>query len=131
VTVNLDQSTISVKGPQGALERTLHPEMMVAINENQIEVTRPSDSRRHRALHGLTRALVANMVNGVNEGFKKSLEIIGVGYKVEMKGSSLFFTSPWAFHTPFYCMLRPASLWKWRNRPSSISPDPTESWLDR
>lgn len=104
VTVDLKQSLISVKGPKGSLERTLHPEMTVAINENQIEVTRPSDSRRHRALHGLTRALIANMVNGVTDGFRKSLEIVGVGYKVELKGEALLFTlgysHPILLHAP-------------------------------
>lgn len=92
VTVGVDGNKITVKGPKGLLERRLHPEMQVKISDGQVIVTRPSDSHRHRALHGLTRALVANMVAGVNKGFRKSLEIVGVGYKVELKGDSLYFT---------------------------------------
>lgn len=92
VTVDLQEHHIKVKGPKGELERNLHPEMTVKIEENEIQVTRPSDAKRHRALHGLTRALVANMVTGVSEGFKRSLEISGVGYRVEQRGQALMFT---------------------------------------
>lgn len=80
------------KGPNGALERVLPSDIEVKEVDGQIRISRSSDSRQHRALHGLTRALVANMVTGVSEGFRKSLEIVGVGYKVELKGESLLFT---------------------------------------
>ncbi len=92
VTVTIEEKKITVKGPKGTLEREIHPEITAKIADGQVEVTRPTDARHHRALHGLTRALIANMVTGVSEGFRKSLEIVGVGYKVEMKGESLNFT---------------------------------------
>ena len=89
VTVDLDGSHITVKGPKGELERSLHPEMTVGMEEGQIVVTRPSDQKRHRALHGLTRSLINNMVGGVSEGFSKSLEIHGVGYRAEAADSGV------------------------------------------
>jgi large subunit ribosomal protein L6 len=92
VTVTLEDHKITVKGPKGTLERKIVPEIEVKVQGDQIEVLRRQESRRHRALHGLTRALIANMVTGVTEGFRKSLEIIGVGYKVELKGQGLLFT---------------------------------------
>ena len=92
VTVTLDRNKITVKGPKGTLQRVFHPEMEVRLEDSRILVTRPSDSRQHRALHGLTRALIANMVIGVSQGFRKSLEIIGVGYRVELRGDALLFT---------------------------------------
>jgi large subunit ribosomal protein L6 len=85
VTVALDGHTLSVKGPKGELSRTFHPEMTLAIQGEQIVVTRPSDEAKHKALHGLTRSLVQNMVDGVAKGFIKTLEIQGVGYKAEPK----------------------------------------------
>jgi large subunit ribosomal protein L6 len=84
VTVTINGSTVAVKGPRGELTRTLHPDMKVAMGDGgQILVTRPDDEPRHKALHGLSRTLVANMVEGVTTGYKKQLEIIGVGYKAE------------------------------------------------
>ena len=85
VTVDLKGNTIAVKGPKGELARTLHPEMAVAFADGQVSVTRPSDEKRHKALHGLTRTLVANMVEGVTAGYQKVLELQGVGYKAEVK----------------------------------------------
>jgi large subunit ribosomal protein L6 len=85
VTVALDGHTLSVKGPKGELSRTFHPEMTLAIQGEQVVVTRPSDEAKHKALHGLTRSLVQNMVDGVAKGFIKTLEIQGVGYKAEPK----------------------------------------------
>jgi large subunit ribosomal protein L6 len=85
VTVALDGQTLSVKGPKGELSRTFHPEMTLAIQGEQVVVTRPSDEAKHKALHGLTRSLVQNMVEGVAKGFIKTLEIQGVGYKAEPK----------------------------------------------
>jgi large subunit ribosomal protein L6 len=85
VTVNVDGSAITVKGPKGELSRKLHPEMQVQLENGTVTVNRPSDEERHRALHGLTRSLIANMVEGVTQGYKKQLEITGVGYKAEVK----------------------------------------------
>ena len=85
VTVQVQENTVAVKGPKGELRRTLHDEMTVALEKDQVTVGRPSDEQRHRALHGLTRTLVQNMVDGVSKGFSKSLEIQGVGYKAEPK----------------------------------------------
>ena len=86
VTVTLDGSTVQVKGPQGTLERTLPSGITVAQEGDTLVVSRPDDERRHRALHGLSRSLVANMVSGVTEGFTKELEIVGVGYRATAKG---------------------------------------------
>lgn len=91
VTVKLDGPVITVKGPKGELTRTLHQDMKVTIQDNVITVERPTEEKNHRALHGLTRALVANMVQGVTEGFKE-LEIVGVGYRAQMKGAKLALT---------------------------------------
>jgi large subunit ribosomal protein L6 len=85
VTVALHGQTLSVKGPKGELSRVFHPEMTLAVQGEQVLVTRPSDEAKHRALHGLTRTLVQNMVDGVAKGFSKTLEIQGVGYKAEPK----------------------------------------------
>jgi large subunit ribosomal protein L6 len=85
VTVQLQENTVAVKGPRGELRRTLHEEMQVGLANDQVTVARPSDEQRHKALHGLTRTLVQNMVDGVSKGFIKTLEIQGVGYKAEAK----------------------------------------------
>jgi large subunit ribosomal protein L6 len=85
VTVQLQGNTVAVKGPRGELHRTLHPDMQVALVNDQFTVARPSEEKRHKALHGLTRTLVQNMVEGVSKGFSKTLEIQGVGYKAEPK----------------------------------------------
>src|SRR5437016_14216145 len=85
VTATLDGQTIRVKGPRGELERRLHPQMSTKLENGEIIVARPSDASEHKALHGLTRTLVANMVEGVTTGFQKTLEIVGVGYKAEVR----------------------------------------------
>jgi large subunit ribosomal protein L6 len=85
VTATLDGRTLTVKGPRGEIRRTFHPEMALAVEDGQVVVRRPSDESRHKALHGLTRTLVNNMVDGVTKGFVKALEIQGVGYKAEAK----------------------------------------------
>ncbi|MEA2723277.1 MAG: large subunit ribosomal protein [Gemmatimonadales bacterium] len=85
VTLQLDGNNVAVKGPRGELRRTLHPDMQVALDKDQFTVVRPSEEKRHKALHGLTRTLVQNMVEGVSKGFTKTLEIQGVGYKAEAK----------------------------------------------
>ena len=92
VTATLDGQVITVKGPKGELTRTLHPDMKVTVQDNVITVEGPYDEKNNRALHGLTRALIANMVKGVTEGFKKELEIVGVGYRAQMKGKKLALT---------------------------------------
>ena len=85
VTVTVNGPAITVKGPKGELSRKLHPDMQVKVENGTVTVNRPTDEDRHRALHGLTRSLIANMVEGVTQGYKKQLEIIGVGYKAEVK----------------------------------------------
>ncbi len=83
---------ITVKGPKGTLERKLVDDMNIAVEEGQVTVTRPSDLKRHKALHGLTRTLIYNMVVGVTEGYTKELEINGVGYRAAKKGNVLNLT---------------------------------------
>jgi large subunit ribosomal protein L6 len=86
VTVTLDEATVVVKGPKGTLDRRLPAGITVAQQGDVLVVDRPGDEREHRALHGLTRSLVANMVTGVTEGYSKELEIVGVGYRATAKG---------------------------------------------
>jgi large subunit ribosomal protein L6 len=85
VTVTVNGPAITVKGPKGELSRKLHPDMQIKVENGTVTVNRPTDEDRHRALHGLTRSLIANMVEGVTQGYKKQLEITGVGYKAEVK----------------------------------------------
>ena len=85
VSATIDGSRITVKGPRGSLSRSLPADMQVKLEDNTVVVARPSDEQRHKALHGLTRTLVANMVEGVATGFRKTLELQGVGYKAEPK----------------------------------------------
>ena len=85
VTITQNGNMITVKGPKGELKRTLPADMQVAVTAEEITVTRPSDEQRHKALHGLTRTLIANMVEGVTKGFTKTLDIVGVGYKAEVR----------------------------------------------
>ncbi|MGE0230011.1 MAG: 50S ribosomal protein L6 [Dehalococcoidia bacterium] len=89
VEVTLEGQHARVKGPRGQLEHDVHPSIAVTVDEGAVVVTRPSNAPTHRALHGLTRALIANMVTGVSEGFRKSLEIQGTGYRAELRGSNL------------------------------------------
>jgi len=89
VSVELSGSRIKVKGPKGALERDLPGAISVERTEDALVVTRPSEAQEHRALHGLTRALVQNMVTGVTDGFEKTLQIEGVGYRASLQGKSL------------------------------------------
>ncbi|MCA9948433.1 MAG: 50S ribosomal protein L6 [Anaerolineales bacterium] len=89
VSLEMEASTISVKGPKGSLSQTFHPDMTIDLNDGVISIKRPSDSREHRSLHGLTRALLNNMVVGVTDGFTKILRIEGVGYRAQMDGDVL------------------------------------------
>ena len=89
VDVNFENGVITVKGSKGTLTQKIHPNMTVTIEENVITVTRPNDEKENRALHGLTRSLIANMIEGVTNGFKKELEVNGVGYRVQKQGKNL------------------------------------------
>ena len=89
VDVSIDGRNVTVKGPKGSLSRTLHPEIGVARDGDSIVVTRPSEAKTHKQLHGLTRTLVNNMVVGVTAGYRKSLEITGVGYRAQLQGKTL------------------------------------------
>jgi large subunit ribosomal protein L6 len=105
VEVTIDGNHVAVKGPKGTLELDAPEDITVGRDGDQIVVTRPDDERRHRALHGLTRSLVNNMVVGVSEGFAKELEIVGVGYRASAQGSDrvelqVGFSHPVAFEAP-------------------------------
>lgn len=104
VTAQVEGRTLRVKGPKGELARSFHPDMGLALEEGQLVVSRPSDETRHKALHGLTRTLVANMVEGVSKGYQKVLEIQGVGYKAEVNKTGLNvvvgFSHPVAYPAP-------------------------------
>jgi large subunit ribosomal protein L6 len=89
VTVNITGDSVTVKGPKGELKRSMPSEMKIATEGSNLVVTRPSDINKHRAYHGLTRTLLANMVEGVSKGFEKNLEITGVGYRAEKTGDKL------------------------------------------
>ncbi|GGH71646.1 large subunit ribosomal protein L6 [Paenibacillus sp. JGP012] len=89
VDITLDNSVITVKGPKGTLTRELHKDMKVTVENNEITVVRPSDNKTHRSLHGTTRSVVSNMVSGVTEGFAKSLELVGVGYRASKSGDKI------------------------------------------
>ena len=104
ITLELQGQTVSVKGPKGELRRTLHPEMQLTLADGNFTVARPSEEKKHKALHGLTRTLVQNMVDGVSKGFSRTLEIQGVGYKAEAKpyGVNLIvgFSHPVKYEAP-------------------------------
>jgi large subunit ribosomal protein L6 len=89
VDITIDGNVVAVKGPKGRLSTALSPEIIVSLADGVISVSRPSDAGRHRALHGLSRTLVANMVTGVTAGFEKRLDIVGVGYRAILKGQDL------------------------------------------
>jgi large subunit ribosomal protein L6 len=90
VTINIaDDNTVTVKGPKGELTRTFNIDMQISIEDNVLTVARPSDAKEHRALHGTTRSLLGNMVEGVSKGFERGLELIGVGYRASKSGNKL------------------------------------------
>ena len=89
VDVNVNGTTVTVKGPNGTLSMDAHPNMTVSIQGSEVIVSRPNDDKENRSLHGLTRTLIHNMIVGVTEGFKKNLEVNGVGYRVQMQGNNL------------------------------------------
>lgn len=92
VEVKMDGNTVTVKGPKGTLSRTVHQNMKVEISDAEIIVSRPDDNKENRSLHGLTRTLIANMVEGVTNGFSKELEVNGVGYRAQKQGNDLVLT---------------------------------------
>src|SRR3989442_14271435 len=104
VEVSLAGTHMVVKGGRGELQLDVHPEMKVAVEGSLITVARPSDQTRHRALHGLTRSLIANMVEGVSKGFLKELELVGVGYRAQKQGNdlqlNLGFSHPVKYQVP-------------------------------
>lgn len=102
VTVTLSGNFLKVRGPKGELENHFHRAMKIDVKENEVNVTRPNDLKENKALHGLTRALIQNMVNGVTKGYEKSLEIVGVGYRAEMKGKNLLLNI--GYSHPIYFM---------------------------
>lgn len=104
VKVRIDQNEITVSGPKGELKRQIHPSLKVEMGQGEIAVFRSSDSKFHKSLHGLSRALIANMVDGVTTGYRRALEIQGIGYKAELMGKklnlSLGFSHPILFSPP-------------------------------
>jgi large subunit ribosomal protein L6 len=92
VQVSIDGNTVKVKGPKGELTQEVHPEMKLLLDGATVTVERPSDEKKHRSLHGLTRTLVSNMVEGVTKGFSKALDINGVGYRAAKQGQNLLLT---------------------------------------
>ncbi|GMV08256.1 MAG: 50S ribosomal protein L6 [Gemmatimonadota bacterium] len=89
VEIKQSGNTLTAKGPKGELSLTTHPDMKITLDGGQVLVERPSEQQKHRALHGLTRTLVANLLEGVSKGYKKTLEIVGVGYKAEPRGQGI------------------------------------------
>jgi large subunit ribosomal protein L6 len=104
VTVSLEGNTLKVKGPRGELTRTFHPEMKLTVENGTVSVARPSDESKHKALHGLSRTLISNMVEGVTKGYQKQLDIVGVGYKAETRPYglqlALGFSHPVEYRAP-------------------------------
>jgi len=104
VEVSIEKNVVVAKGPKGELRQPFHPDMQVKIEDGQIVVSRPTESKIHRSLHGLTRTLIANTVEGVSKGFEKQLQIEGVGYRAEVKGNRLTlymgFSHPVVFVPP-------------------------------
>lgn len=89
IEVKIDGINVKVKGPKGSLESNFHKDMKISLKDNQVVVERPSDDKEHRSLHGLTRTLISNMINGVTTGYSKELEINGVGYRAAKQGNNL------------------------------------------
>ncbi len=102
VTVTLDGIKLKVKGPKGELESNFHNAMKIESRDSEINVTRPNDLKENKALHGLTRALIQNMIVGVTTGFEKTLDIVGVGYRAELKGKNLLLNI--GYSHPVYFM---------------------------
>lgn len=101
VEVSVDGSVVSVKGPKGSLTQTVAAPITVVVEDGTVQVSRPNDERESRSLHGLTRSLIANMIQGVSEGYTKQLEIVGTGYRVQAKGTDLEFALGYSHPVPF------------------------------
>jgi len=101
VEVAVDGSVVKVNGPKGELTQTVAAPITVVVEDGTVQVSRPNDERESRALHGLTRTLIANMVQGVSEGYSKQLEIVGTGYRVQAKGANLEFALGYSHPVPF------------------------------
>ena len=89
VTVAVDNNVVTVKGPKGELTQAMHPDMIIEVEGNTVLVKRPSEVKEHKSLHGLTRTLISNLIEGVEKGYKKELEVLGVGYRVAKEGKNL------------------------------------------
>ena len=89
VTVAVDNNVVTVKGPKGELTQAMHPDMIIEVEGTTVLVKRPSENKEHKSLHGLTRTLISNMIEGVEKGYKKDLEVLGVGYRVAKEGKNL------------------------------------------
>ena len=89
VTVEVNGNVVTVKGPKGELTSAMHPDMIIEVSGSEVHVSRPSEDKLHKSLHGLTRTLVHNMILGISEGYKKELDVVGVGYRVAMDGKKL------------------------------------------
>jgi large subunit ribosomal protein L6 len=101
VTVSVAGSVVTVKGPKGELKRTFNPAMTIVVAANQVQVSRPSDETAHKSLHGLSRTLIHNMIEGVTKGYSRALEITGVGYKAEPKPYGLLFALGYSHQIEF------------------------------
>ncbi len=104
VKVEVKQNTINVKGPKGTLTQVVHPDIKVSLTDHTLELTRPTEQKRHKSMHGMYRAIIAHMVEGVHEGFVKELELVGVGYRVTNTGNllelSIGYSHPVMFYVP-------------------------------
>jgi len=92
IKVSIENNKIEISGPKGKLQQVIHPSIKVEVSDNQIRVTRTGDKKQDRALHGLTRAIIANMIKGVSEGYTINLDVLGLGYKVEPKGKGIMLS---------------------------------------
>ena len=129
VKVAIKEGEVTVTGPNGELHRRFSPDISITRQENALIVSRPSDSKRHRSLHGLTRSLLANMVEGVTRGFDKTLEIVGVGYRAEKTGDKLVFRL--GFSHPVEVTPLPVSLSRWKGPIVSGFPGLIRNWSVR
>ena len=115
VNVTAEGTTVTVKGPKGELTKTFHPDLAIKVEEGNVIVTRPSDEKEHKSLHGLTRTLIFNMMEGVTKGYSKTLEIAGVGYKAEPRPYglqfALGFSHPIEYRAPAGIKLSAPSTW--------------------
>ena len=101
IQVNIEKSLVTIKGPKGELKQRIDPDIKVIVEGKTVKVQRPTDNKRHRALHGLSRALIANMIQGVSKGFKSELELVGVGYRAQLKGQLLDLVLGYSHHIVF------------------------------